>query len=280
MVRLARENSDWGYDRIVGALANLGHTVSDQTVGNILRRQGIAPAPVRKRTTTWSQFIRSHMAVLAGTDFFTVEVLTWRGLVTYYVLFFLHLETRRVTIAGITDQPEQSWMQPMARHATLEAEGWLSLPKIRYWLHDRDTKSCASFRQAAGSWRREEPAASCAESEPEFVRGALSTDGEGRVPVEADSVRGRFVAAGTARIRSALSRRTQPPRQGQRSVNPMWRSADDEARAIDPLSRTPRRSSQVLPPKGRMSFLIIASLKRIFTLSYRIFCRRIPLRGF
>ena len=83
VVRLARENSGWGYDRIVGALANLGHTVSDQTVGNILRRQGIAPAPERKRTTTWSQFIRSHMAVLAGTDFFTVEVLTWRGLVTY-----------------------------------------------------------------------------------------------------------------------------------------------------------------------------------------------------
>ena len=98
VVRLARENSGSGYDRIVGALANLGHTVSDRTVGNILRRHGIAPAPERKRTTTWSQFIRSHMAVLAGTDFFTVEVLTWRGLVTYYVLFFLHLETRRVTI--------------------------------------------------------------------------------------------------------------------------------------------------------------------------------------
>ena len=126
--------------------------VSDQTVGNILRRHGIAPAPERKRTTTWSQFIRSHMAVLAGTDFFTVEVLTWRGLVAYYVLFFLHLETRRVTIAGITDQPEESWMQQMARNATLEGEGWSSLGKIGYLLHDRDTKYCASFREtlAAG----------------------------------------------------------------------------------------------------------------------------------
>src|SRR4030095_13641589 len=111
------------------------------------------------------------------------------------------------------------------------------------------------------SWRREEPAASCAESEPEFVRRALGTDGERRVPVEADSVRGRFDKAGTARIRSALSRRTQPPRQGQRSVVPMWRSADEGARAIDPLSRTPRRSSQVLPPKGRMSFLAIRDLQ-------------------
>src|SRR5262249_25255147 len=71
------------------------------------------------------------------------------------------------------------------------------------------------------------------------------------------AVWGRFVAAGTARIRRALSRRTQPPRQGQRSVIPMWRSANDEARAIDPLSRTPRRASQVLPPKSPMSFFAI-----------------------
>ena len=87
--RMARENRDWGYDRIVGALGNLGHRLSDETVGNILRRRGIAPAPQRKRTTTWKEFIRSHRAVLAGTDFFTVEVLTLRGLVTFYVLFFV-----------------------------------------------------------------------------------------------------------------------------------------------------------------------------------------------
>ena len=79
VVRIARENSGWGYDRIVGALANLGHRVSDQTVGNILRRHGLAPAPKRSQNTTWKEFIRSHMAVLAGIDFFTVEVLTWRG---------------------------------------------------------------------------------------------------------------------------------------------------------------------------------------------------------
>src|SRR5260370_21265925 len=101
VVRLARENSGWGYDRIVGALANLGHTVSDQTVGNILRRQGIAPAPERKRTTTCSQLIRSHMAVLAGTDFFTVEVVTWRRVGAFHFRFFFLFETRGGTIAGI-----------------------------------------------------------------------------------------------------------------------------------------------------------------------------------
>jgi len=87
VVRMAEENRSWGYDRIVGALANLGYEVSDQTVGNILRRRGVPPAPERKRSMTWAAFIRAHLTLLAGTDFFTVEVLTLRGLVTYYVPF-------------------------------------------------------------------------------------------------------------------------------------------------------------------------------------------------
>ena len=63
VVRMAQDNSDWGYDRIVGAMANLGYRLSDQTVGNILQRHGIPPAPERKRTTIWADFIRAHMAV-------------------------------------------------------------------------------------------------------------------------------------------------------------------------------------------------------------------------
>src|SRR4029079_6024818 len=143
VVRFARENSGWGYDRIVGALANLGHTVSDQTVGNILRRYGIQPAPKRSQNTTWKDFITSHMAVLAATDFFTVEVLTWRGLATYYVLFFIHLESRRVNLAGLTEHPTAEWMIQMARNATDEGFGFLC--RRRYLLHDRDTKFCAAF---------------------------------------------------------------------------------------------------------------------------------------
>ena len=149
IVQMARENSGWGYDRIVGALANLGHHVSDQTVGSVLRRHGIEPAPKRSKSTTWKEFIESHMAVLAGIDFFTVEVLTWRGLVTYYVLFFIHLESRRVNVAGITRQPDQAWMEQMARNAT--DESWGNLERRRYALHDRDTKFCASFRATLAS---------------------------------------------------------------------------------------------------------------------------------
>ena len=141
---MAEENRSWGYDRIVGALANLGHEVSDQTVGNVLQRHGLPPAPERKHTTTWATFIRAHLAVLAGTDFFTAEVLTLRGLVTYYVLFFIHLESRKVDIAGITVHPNERWMQQMARNVTMEGCG--TLQDCRYLLHDRDTKYTISFR--------------------------------------------------------------------------------------------------------------------------------------
>jgi putative transposase len=79
VVRMAKENPSWGYDRIVGALANLGHRLSDQTVGNILGRHGLSPAPKRKQAVSWKDFIRSHRDVLVGMDFFTAEVLTLKG---------------------------------------------------------------------------------------------------------------------------------------------------------------------------------------------------------
>jgi putative transposase len=144
IVRMAKDNPGWGYDRIVGALANLGYEISDQTVGNVLKRHGVVPAPERKHTTTWSAFIRAHLAVLGGPDFFSVGVLTLRGLVTYYVLFFIHLESRKVHVAGITVHPNECWMQQMARNVTMDE--WGILNGCRYLLHDRDTKYTESFR--------------------------------------------------------------------------------------------------------------------------------------
>src|SRR5665811_660061 len=145
VVRMAKENPGWGYDRIVGAMANLGLRLSDQTVGNILRRHDIPPAPKRKQATSWKDFIRAHMAVLVATDFFTVEVLTLRGLITYYVLFFIHLESRRICLAGVTRHPDQEWMAQMGRNVTMQKWGFLA--NSRYLLHDRDSKFCSSFRQ-------------------------------------------------------------------------------------------------------------------------------------
>ena len=75
------------------------------------------------QNTTWKDFIASHMAVLAGSDFFSVEVLTWQGLVTYYVLFFIQFESRSVSVAGMTRHPTQAWMEQMARNATQESFG-------------------------------------------------------------------------------------------------------------------------------------------------------------
>ena len=124
-MKMAKENRSWGYDRIAGALAELGYDISDQTVGNILTRRGIPPAPERKKTTTWKEFIRSHLHVLWATDFFSTEVWTLGGLVTFYVLFFIKLDTREVHIAGMTSTPNEQWMKQIARNLTMEEWGVL-----------------------------------------------------------------------------------------------------------------------------------------------------------
>jgi putative transposase len=143
---MAQENRSWGYDRIAGALANLGYTISDQTVGNILKRHGIPPAPERAKTTTWNEFIRAHMDVLMATDFFTAEVWTWCGLATYYGLFFIHLGSRKVHIAGVTLHPNHAWMVQMARNVTMDDWGFLSPGQSL--IHDRDDKFCPAFQRA------------------------------------------------------------------------------------------------------------------------------------
>jgi hypothetical protein len=101
VIRMAEENPSWGYRRIQGALANPGHHIDKITVRNILRRHHTDPAPTRRQAgVSWSQFLKMHWDVLAATDFFTVEVATWHGLVTYYVLIVMELSTPRVRIVG------------------------------------------------------------------------------------------------------------------------------------------------------------------------------------
>jgi putative transposase len=144
VIRMAEENATWGYRRIQGALANLGHPIGKLTVRNILRRHHLEPAPQRRKAgMSWTQFLKLHWEVLAATDFFTVEVATWHGLVTYYVLVVMELATRRVQIAGITPHPTAAFMQQCARQLTDPCDGFL-LGK-RYLLHDRDTKFTQAF---------------------------------------------------------------------------------------------------------------------------------------
>jgi putative transposase len=144
VLRFARENRSWGYDRIVDALAELGHVISDSTVGNILREHGIDPAPERKRQPTWADFIATHKDVLLGCDFFTKEVWTLLGPVTYYVLFFIHIASRKVYIAGMTTHPNEQWMQQAARNITMADEGFAN--GMKYVILDRDSKHSESFR--------------------------------------------------------------------------------------------------------------------------------------
>ena len=144
VLRMARENVSWGYDRIQGALANLGHIIAPNTVKNILKRHGIDPAPEREKRTSWTTFLKAHWDVMAATDFFTVEVWTPRGLVTYYVLFVMRLNTRSVHIAGVTTAPNGAYMKQVARNLTDVSDGFLL--NSRYLIMDRDTKYTDDFR--------------------------------------------------------------------------------------------------------------------------------------
>lgn len=146
-LRFAQENLDWGYDRIAGALSNLGYFISDQTVGNVLKRNGISPAPKRRKDNIWADFIKYHQNVLVACDFFTTEVITPVGLITYYVLFFIHIGSRKVYIAGITPNPNEQWMKQIARNITMADWGFLNEMNCKYLIHDRDSKFCESFRE-------------------------------------------------------------------------------------------------------------------------------------
>jgi len=141
VVKLARENPTWGYDRIEGALVNLGHEICDTTVANILKKHGIEPAPTRRRQTSWRTFIKAHWDVLAAIDFTTVEVWTTGGLVTYYLLFVMKVATRQVQFAGCTVNPDASWMAQIARNLTDGLENFLSgtryLHGSRHEVHRR-----------------------------------------------------------------------------------------------------------------------------------------------
>jgi putative transposase len=143
-VRMADENPSWGYRRIQGALANLGHHIDKITVRNILRRHHMEPAPKRRKAgMSWTRFLKLHWEVLAATDFFTVEVATWHGLVSYYVLMVIELATRRVHIAGVAPYPTDAFMQPCARQLTDALDGFLR--GKRSLLYDRDTKFTRAF---------------------------------------------------------------------------------------------------------------------------------------
>jgi putative transposase len=143
-VKFAKENPTWGYDRISGALSNVGYNICDSTIGNILKAHGIEPAPERKCTGSWETFLKAHWDVMASIDFTTVEVWTKGGLTTFYLLFVMELKTRRVNFAGCTTNPNEAWIKTIARELTNYEDGFLKDKK--YLIMDRDATFSQSFR--------------------------------------------------------------------------------------------------------------------------------------
>ena len=139
VLRLARENPRWGYQRIVGELKGLGIAVSATTVRTWLRAGGLGPAGTR-RGMTWREFVRAHRQSLLAVDFFTVETIWLQRL---YVLFFIELGSRRVHLAGCTPTPNAPWVTQQARQVT-----WTLAERperVRFLIRDRDQKFTDRF---------------------------------------------------------------------------------------------------------------------------------------
>ncbi|MGK0170513.1 MAG: putative transposase [Gammaproteobacteria bacterium] len=145
IVRIARENSSWGYTRIQGALYNLGHDIGRNTIKRILFDNGIDPAPLRHKGMSWATFLKAHWGAIAATDFFSVEVLTRSGLVRYLVLFIIDLDSRRIEIAGIAPDPDGQWMKQISRNLVDVEDG--ALTSTQHLIHDRDPLFTSAFRE-------------------------------------------------------------------------------------------------------------------------------------
>ena len=139
VVRLARENSTWGYRRIHGELSVLGINLAPSSVWNILQRHGLDPSPERTGPT-WREFLRTQASSLLACDFFTVDTVLLKRL---YVLFFIELDTRKVFVTGVTAHPTGAWVAQQARNLSHELAQ--RTQPVRFLIRDRDTKFTASF---------------------------------------------------------------------------------------------------------------------------------------
>ena len=140
ILRLARENPQWGYRGIAGELAKLGYRVGRSTIAAVLKRHRVPPAPTRDRGSTWRAWYRHSQQQLLACDVFQVETLF---LQTVFVLFFIEVRTRRVYLAGCTRHPTVAWVSQHARNLAWHLQDG-TLP-VRILLHDRDAKVPASF---------------------------------------------------------------------------------------------------------------------------------------
>jgi hypothetical protein len=141
VVRLAQENTRWGYQRIVGEARKIGVLVSASSVRSILRRNGLGPAPVRSANgPSWVEFLQAQAAGTLAIDFFHIDTLT---LTRVYVLFLIEVETRRVHLLGITAHPTGPWVTQAVRNLLMDLDE--RAERFRFLVRDRDTKFTAAF---------------------------------------------------------------------------------------------------------------------------------------
>ncbi|MDQ3764404.1 MAG: integrase core domain-containing protein [Actinomycetota bacterium] len=137
--RLATENPDWGYRRIHGELAVLGHRVAPSTVWQILKRAGFDPVP-RRAGPTWREFLTAQASTIVACDLFTIDTVFLRRL---YVLFFIELGTRTVHLAGVTAHPTGSWVSQQAHNLLMDFGD--RVHRLRFLIRNRDSKFVAGF---------------------------------------------------------------------------------------------------------------------------------------
>lgn len=141
-LQIARENRGWGYTSIMSGLEDMGHKVCRSTVSRILKRNGVPPSPERRKESSWWQFLKTHQNVLFQGDFFCVDVIERFRVRTYHVLFFIHLATREVTLAGLTDHPNEIWLRRTMRRVCDDT----AISGDKTVIIDRDSKfSLAGF---------------------------------------------------------------------------------------------------------------------------------------
>ena len=251
VLRMATENPGRGYTRLQGALKNLGHRVARSTVATILKQHGVPPSP--ERPTSWETFLRAHWGALVAADFFTTEVWTVRGLVTYYTLFVIELESRRFRIIGSTPHPDDAFMRQIVRELTNASDGVLS--DRRFLICDRDRKWSAGTRsllEASGVRVIQTP----------FRAPNCNAYAEWLVRSIKEECLDRLIPWGERHLRRALAElwrtiiRSQPSRSRQRIDRGCARTA---AHGVGSAASTPWGRSQLLLSGG------VAPLARRFT---------------
>jgi putative transposase len=236
VLRLARENQRWGYHRITGELHGLGIRISATSVRQILRNAGVGPAGQRGGIS-WHEFIQGQVQSMIACDFFTVDTIRLRRI---YVLFFIELSTRRVHLAGLTENPNGAWTTQQARNLLF------SLPErerpLEFLVRDNDGKFTRAFDTVFNT-EGIRVIRSPVSAEGERCRRAIRRQHQTGVPRLAADRQPAPPTACSAGVRRALQHPQAAPRAQSRPSRTTPPTANDgkPASRSDPQTRPARR---------------------------------------